>query len=353
MDHPGVGSLKIAQILPEFNEGGVERHVLWLSNELAAMGHKVTLITSGGKLEDKLDPGVNLWKLPVHRKNPVTGFYSAFNIAARAKRENWDILHAHSRVPVWIAWWASSMSGIPWVFTAHARYSQNLGLNPFPRANGAICVSKAVEEHLRSSLPLNRVVIPNGLPPVESKWERRRGLVKRLLFVGRLTRVKGLDVLLAALGGLKGQEWELDVVGDGPQRAEFETLSEHLGLSDRVRFHGFRDNPQDWMVESDLLVFPSRDEGMPLVLMQAIQVGLPVIASDIEPVRELAFEGADLPVPGDVGSWKKALTKVFNEGIPEVLFVPEKIPGVKEMSDKVSSFYSWIIERAIREDDAG
>jgi len=299
VDHPRVGILKIAQILPEFHEGGVERHVLWLSNELAASGHQVTVITAGGKLEEKLDPGVNLRKLPVHRKNPATGFYSAFNIAARAKRENWDILHAHSRVPVWIAWWASSMSGVPWVFTAHARYNLNPGLKPFPRAKGAICVSKAVEEHLRSFLPLNRAVIPNGLPPVESRWERRGGVVKRLLFVGRLTRIKGLDVLLSALDGLKDQEWELDVVGDGPQRAEFETLSEHLGLSDRVRFHGFQDDPQDWMVGRDLLVFPLLDEGMPLVLMQAIQVGLPVIASDIEPVRELAFEGADLPLPGD------------------------------------------------------
>ena len=58
MDHPGLGSLKIAQILPEFHEGGVERHVLWLSNELAAMGHQVT-VTAGGKLEDKLDPSVS------------------------------------------------------------------------------------------------------------------------------------------------------------------------------------------------------------------------------------------------------------------------------------------------------
>ena len=107
------------------------------------------------------------------------------------------------------------------------------------------------------------------------------------------------------------------------------------------------------MVGRDLLVFPLLDEGMPLVLMQAIQVGLPVIASDIEPVRELAFEGADLPLPGDCESWKRALIKVLKEGPPEIMFVPEKIPGVKEMSDKVSSFYSWIIERAIREDDAG
>jgi glycosyltransferase involved in cell wall biosynthesis len=92
------------------------------------------------------------------------------------------------------------------------------------------------------------------------------------------------------------------------------------------------------MVGRDLLVFPLLDEGMPLVLMQAIQVGLPVIASDIEPVRELAFEGADLPLPGDERSWKGALIKVLKEGPPEVMFVPEKVPGVKKCLTRFHPF---------------
>ena len=347
MDHPRVGILKIAQILPEFHEGGVERHVIWLSNELAASGHQVTVITAGGKLEEKLDPGVNLRKLPVHRKNPATGFYSAFNIAARAKRENWDILHAHSRVPVWIAWWASSMSGVPWVFTAHARYNLNPGLKPFPRAKGAICVSKAVEEHLRSFLPLNRAVIPNGLPPVESRWERRGGVVKRLLFVGRLTRIKGLDVLLSALDGLKDQEWELDVVGDGPQRAEFETLSERLGLSDRVRFHGFQDNPQDWMVESDLLVFPSLDEGMGLVLLQSAQVGLPVIASDLDAAREIGAKQDQLIPPGDIRAWRWVLRKILEREYTPKPLNPSIAFSIKEVAEKALVFYHNTLSTSI------
>jgi len=131
MDNKEVEQLKIAQILPEFHEGGVERHVLWLSNALAELGHEVTVISAGGKLEEKINPGVVCWRLPVHRKNPFTGFYSASRIAYRAKREGWDILHAHSRVPAWIAWWVSLMAGIPWVLTAHARYSLNSGLLPF------------------------------------------------------------------------------------------------------------------------------------------------------------------------------------------------------------------------------
>lgn len=67
--------LKVMQILPEFHEGGVERHVLWLSNEMAEKGHEVLLVTKGGKLESHLDEKVKVWHLPVHAKNPVTAFF--------------------------------------------------------------------------------------------------------------------------------------------------------------------------------------------------------------------------------------------------------------------------------------
>ena len=59
--------MKIVQILPEFHEGGVERHVLWLSNELAAMGHTVVVVSAGGKLEPQLRDATHL-RLPVHKK---------------------------------------------------------------------------------------------------------------------------------------------------------------------------------------------------------------------------------------------------------------------------------------------
>jgi len=344
MDDPEMGPLKIAEILPEFHEGGVERHVLWLSNALAGIGHQVTVITAGGKLEGKLDTEVEIWRLPVHRKNPVTGLYSALKIACRAKRERWNILHAHSRVPAWIAWWASSIADVPWVFTAHARYSLNKGLKPFPRANGAICISRAVEKHLEQYLPDRRTVIMNGLPPSELKWENRGEQEKRFLFVGRLTRIKGLHFVIEALGGLKNLEWKLDVIGDGPQREELEALSEYLGLSERVHFHGFRDDPQEWMARSDLLLFPSLDEGMGLVLMQAIQVGIPVLASDIEPVREVVGENAPLITPGDVGKWRQRIEEIIKGEENPPPFDIAAVPSVQTMTASVLRFFHSVVE---------
>jgi len=331
--------LKIAQILPEFHEGGVERHVLWLSNELAAMGHQVTVITAGGKLEDKLDPSVKFWRLPVHRKDPLMGFYSALKIAARAKGEGWDILHAHSRVPVWIAWWASSMSDIPWVFTAHDRYRKDWAIRPFKRAHGSICGSEAVRSHLSGSLPAKTVVIINGIPFSGRKCSKRETRVTKLLFLGRLTDRKGLQVVIQALSGIREQEWRLDIVGDGPKREDLEALAASLGLEGRVFFHGFQDNPEEWMAESELLLFPSLDEGMGLVLMQAIRVGIPVLASDIGPVRELVGESAPLVTPGDVGKWRQGIEDILSGRIGPPRFDPGVVPSIPDMAAGVLSFY--------------
>ena len=95
--------LKILQILPELHEGGVERHVLWLSNALAARGNKVFVVSAGGKMVEELR-GVDHLRLPVHRKNPATALWAAYRIARIARTRGVRILHAHSRVPAWIAW---------------------------------------------------------------------------------------------------------------------------------------------------------------------------------------------------------------------------------------------------------
>ncbi len=344
MDDTEVEPLKIAQILPEFCEGGVERYVFWLSNTLVATGNKVTVITAGGKLEGKLDPAVVLWKLPVQRKNPITGFVSALRIACRAKHEDWDIIHAHSRVPIWIAWWASILCRKPWVLTAHDRYRKNWAIFPFAKSNGVICVSEAVKDHLQGRLPLNTVVIRDGVPPTEWRWQAAKGNVGKMLFVGRLTRRKGLDTVLRALSALKIRSWTLDVVGDGPERRDLEKLTEDLGIASRVFFHGFSECPEEWMAESDMLLFPSLDEGLGLVLMQAIQVGIPVLASDIEPVREIVGDRSGLVTPGDVEKWRKRIETILTgEGKPPV-YDPASVPGLKEMTDSVFRFLESVAD---------
>lgn len=342
-----MGYLKIAQILPEFHEGGVERHVLWLSNALVELGHEVTVISAGGKLEKKLDPKVDFRRLPVHKKNPFTGLYSAFELTRSAKREGWDILHAHSRVPVWIAWWTSVLCGVPWIITAHDCFRINFALKPFPRSNGVICGSQAIRDHLYDLLPENSRVIYNGIPKLSRKWKGRAESPLRFLFLGRLTRRKGLKVILQAFGGLRNEEWSLDVVGDGPQREEMKSLCVENEIEEKVHFHGYSDDTERWMAECDCFLFPSLEEGMGLVLMQAVKMDVPVLASGLAPIREIAVEGVHLALPGDVASWREALEVVLREGPPKGLFLSEKVPGIIEMTDNTLVFYAETIAHTL------
>lgn len=333
--------MRILHIVPEFEEGGVERYVLQLSKEQLAHGHRIFLATAGGKLESLLPREVTVIHLPVQRKNPVTGLYCTFCLAL--KRSQWDIIHAHSRVPAWISWWTSALTKMPWIMTAHAVYSLNAGIAPLKHASGVICISDAVKQHLEGYLPARSVVVPNGVRKPTLLWEGR-GFpdYPRFLFVGRLTRLKGLDTALRALGKLKGRTWNLDVIGDGPQRAELEALASELDLQERVNFHGFRDDVEKWMVSSGCLLFPSYQEGMGLVVLQALNVGLPVLASDLEPLRPMA--SGPLVPPGDVEAWRKAIEKVL-DGETASPLSSEGLTTFEETARRTEEFYREVLER--------
>lgn len=332
--------MNIIQILPEFHEGGVERHVLWLSNALADRGHRVLVVSAGGKLLSYLS-GVENLSLPVHLKNPITAYYSARILSRLAKKDNWEIIHAHSRVPAWISWWTSSFCNIPWIVTCHANYSLNIGLKPYKNAWAAICVSSSVREHMEAFLPFNSRVISNGLPEPELIWNGPDNdkIPTQILFIGRLTRIKGVDILLEALGALSPFEWHLDIVGDGPMRTELETLSQSLGLSSRVIFHGFREDTDEWMRKCSFMIFPSRNEGMPLTLCRAIQMKVPFIASDIPPIREIVTEESVLFSSGFSVDLAAKLSAILEGKFNLVHVDSSRILNISEMVDNVEEVY--------------
>jgi len=109
-----------------------------------------------------------------------------------------------------------------------------------------------------------------------------------LLFIGRLHRQKGIDILIQSLEPLLAHYPEMRclIVGDGPLRAELQQVAQRL-TSDRVQLAGWRDDPLSLIKSSRLLVLPSRYEGMPNVILEAMALGKPVAATDVEGVVEL------------------------------------------------------------------
>jgi glycosyltransferase involved in cell wall biosynthesis len=164
--------------------------------------------------------------------------------------------------------------------------------------------------------------VPNGVPP---GWDEppapalAHGLPPTLTpaptlrpaptvgSVGRLTEQKGYDLLIRALPGLPGATVVL--VGDGPQRERLEDLAARLGVAERLRITGWTADPRSHLPAFDVFALPSRWEGMPLGILEAMHAGLPVVASDVGSVGEAVSdeETGLLVAPGDLAALRESL----------------------------------------------
>ncbi len=189
-----------------------------------------------------------------------------------------------------------------------------------------ICISEAVRQYALTSLGADAAkttVVPNAIPPLaagltRSEARRRLGLSNDafvVLFVGRLEEEKAIPVLLEAAAKAWSQisTLRLEIVGTGSQLRSLQEQARQLSLTDRVRFRGATLHPSHHYRAADVFVLPSRNEGFGVVILEAFQAGLPVLASDIEGPRELVQNGVNghrFPV-GDAAELARQLVNLF------------------------------------------
>lgn len=339
-------SISVIHILPELEQGGVEDHVTALACAQAASGLSVTVVSGGGRLTSQLDGRVRHIELPVGRKNIVTGLSCARKIAREARSAGAQILHAHSRVPGWIAYFAGRMySAVKTVYTVHAMFSKNLGTWPIGRMDGAICVSRAVRDDLQYrllSVPKVRVVY-NALTKEIVPWRGSGGPVRRLAFAGRLTSFKNLETVLAALAPLKDRDWTLDVWGDGDKRAEYEDIARGAGIDSKVTFHGFASDVPSRLAACDLFLFPSRNkDGLSLMLGEVLTAGVPTIASDTDSAREITSGDVLLP-PDDAAAWTRTIERYLDGVYSPALRLEAHLPTLAEHERLIADVYEDVL----------
>jgi glycosyltransferase involved in cell wall biosynthesis len=154
-------------------------------------------------------------------------------------------------------------------------------------------------------------VIPNGVDietfchPISQKLLRERlalPISGRLIgTVGRLTRQKGIDILLQALSLIRDLDLHLIIFGTGEEEAILRELAHKLGLESRVHFAGYRRDLPDLLGALDLYAHPARFEGMPNAVLEAMAAACPVVATGVDGICELIENGTNgwLVAPGD------------------------------------------------------
>ena len=161
-------------------------------------------------------------------------------------------------------------------------------------------------------------VIPNVVDPDIFRQSPKRDdrQTKQLLYVGNFKPLKNVSILVEALGRMnqRWQDWHLDLVGDGSERARCELLASNLGIADKMTFHGMIQKGEiaALMLEADFFVHPSGWENLPCVLLEALTTGTPVVATNVGGVPEIVEDGLGLMVPpNDIGALAAGIAEML------------------------------------------
>lgn len=320
--------MHILQLLPSLEVGGVERGVLDLTKGLIARGHRVSVISCGGPLVERLTQlGGTHYQLPIHEKS-LPAIASCIPAVVRLIREQGvDVVHARSRVPGWIGYVASRWAQRPFVTTAHGFYRPHPASRVMAWGRCVIAPSKALGRFLceQFHLPRERLrIIQRGVDLDEFTFQPSPALHMgpwRIGLFGRLSAIKGHDVALKACAQLirLGHAVTLCIAGDTPgasARQSLEALIASLKLQGAVEWLGVRQDVPQLLAGVDLVVVPSTyPESFGRSVIEAQAVGRPVVASRLGALEELiddARSGLLVP-PGDVHALADALERLITD----------------------------------------
>jgi len=246
-------------------------------------------------------------------------FLVASRLANILRRERCSHLHVHfAHIPTDLAMYASRISGIPFSFTAHANDIFQRGWllkEKAQRARWVVTISEFNKKHLiKQGAPQDKIhTIHCGVD--SSKFREavlgNRSSLRRIGTLGRFVEKKGIDVLIQSCKKLKAMKvpFHLEIAGSGPWFHKYVCLVSRLGLTGCITFSGpiVHDRVPDWLRKLDLFILPCKQDrhhdmdGIPVVLMEAMQIGIPVISTRLSGIPELIEDGKTglLAEPGD------------------------------------------------------
>ncbi|HFQ61296.1 MAG TPA: glycosyltransferase [Epsilonproteobacteria bacterium] len=308
--------MKIVQLLPELNEGGVERGTMELSRELVKLGHESIVISAGGKLVKQIesDGGKHIL-FDVCSKNLFTVPSRVFKLQKLLKELDPDLLHARSRVPAWLVYGANKMLHLPFVTTVHGFNSVSFYSAIMTKSDKVICVSAAIKSYIQKHYHTEEkkiTVIPRGIDLEKfnpknidevfiDTFKKQYQLKDRMIVstVGRITQLKDLETFIRAIGIVKETFPSVCALIVGGIREDkqsyFESLKalvKALDIEEHIIFTGSQSSVAEIYALSDVVVSSSKKpESFGRSVAEAIAMNTPVVATQHGGVLDIIQEG--------------------------------------------------------------
>ncbi len=357
--------------------GGLFRHVLDLASQQVTLGHDVGLIADANAHDaltqakfEHIAPLLSLGiaRFPMHRMPSLSDFGVARAVAAHTREQRCDVLHGHGAKGGAYARLAgrqlkSGNGGLKTFYTPHGgtlNYAPSslegrvfLAVERFlePMTDGLIFESayaaRVYGERIGVSVTARRV-IPNGLRETDFTARALAHDAADFLFIGELRKLKGVDVLLAALANLNAHRpvpLRAVIVGAGPERDDFNKLARDLNLSSVVTFTGAMPAAQAFPL-GRVIVVPSRKESFPYIVLEAAAAGIPVVSTNVGGIPEMvAGTDTHLVPPDDVPALAAAMARAISDPVASQeraqrlkLAIAQRFT-VTQMSAQIIDFY--------------
>jgi glycosyltransferase involved in cell wall biosynthesis len=305
--------LSIVHVLSSFGMGGQERVALALAELQRAAGHRVMALSLAEPPDGPISAlfrasGVQTASVP--KRGPSFDPTLAMRLAQYARKARVDVVHTHNPQALVYGAPAAGLARVPCVHTKH-------GVNPDPARRMWLrrAASKMVDAYVAVTPTLARLavdhaecdplklrVIPNGVdtrrfaPDAEARKRIRSELgIPEAAWVvgtvGRLSPEKNQGLLIEAMAPMLDPRRHLVIVGDGPQRQDLEARAQATLRPERIHFTGPREDVAALLASFDAFALTSHSEGLPLVLLEAMAAGVPVVATAVGGVPDLVEHG--------------------------------------------------------------
>lgn len=367
--------MKILQVLPELNSGGVERGTIEIADYLVKSGDEALVVSNGGRQVAALEKvGARHIALPVHKKS-LSSLLQVGRLRRILEIEKPDILHIRSRVPAWIAHLAwRNMDPVTrprLVTTVHGFYSVNRYSAIMTKGERVIAVSESVREYILKNYPatpagkitvIHRGIQPEMYPPDYqpaaewlSRWRAENPELEGksiFLLPGRITRLKGHADYFELIHALKAEGRPVHglIAGDThPKKkaylGELRKKVAEMGLENDITFLGHRSDVREIMAVSDIVCALSQQpESFGRTVLEAMALGKPVIGYNCGGVGELLdhiFPAGKIPLGDATELLRTAKTILGSELKPHL---PKGDFTLQSMCSATLSLYEELLQ---------